>query len=74
MAIDDTTILDDALSRVLALAYIKASEMNDDMDTGRVNRMLMDEGLLRAYLFGTDEQYERACRESGSRLKRNQLH
>lgn len=74
MALDDTTIIDDALSRVLRLAYLGAAQEDEHENNGHTTRTEMDEGLLRSYLFGSEAQYQRAVARCGANLTRWEKH
>jgi len=70
MALDDTTIIDDALCRVLRLAYLGAALEDEQEHRGYVTRTEMDEGLLRSFLFGSEFQYQREVARCGANLTR----
>ena len=70
----DNEIIDDELSRLLRFAYIGARSelsMDHDSDTYQVFRA---ECLIRSFVFGSDEQYQRQCAKHGAKLTMREKH
>lgn len=74
MVMTDQEIVDDELSRLLRLAYMGASsELSDDHERDKYHTYRA-ECLLRSYIFGTDEQYQRQCIRHGAKLTIKEKH
>ena len=76
---EDIDILDAALSRILRHAYYAAHRLDDDLrERGEapVNESVVGgaENVLRKALFGTTEQYKRACMREGYGIDGKEKH
>ena len=70
----DEEIIDDELSRLLRFAYMGArSELSADKDSGTY-QVFRAESLIRSFVFGTDEQYQRECAKHGAKLTMKEKH
>ncbi len=74
MAMTDSDIIDDELSRILRLAYMGArSYLSEDKNKDQYH-VYRAECILRSYIFGTEQQYEYQCAKHGAKLSMKEKH